>query len=343
LVIIVPAVSSQRCWHSPYSDESKLTCDFKDIPDKFFIKNPRFFKVKNLLLGNRKIEKLENHTFDGLSELEWLDLKDNQISNLSDGIFKPLESIKAIDLSNNKLTSIGFDQFSSNQNLQSLHLEHNNIIIIHPVHHDVGFNLTKLWLNDNMLVDISQLCKIRTLNFLNLTDNPNLNFGSVNFNCWSELTDLQLENTNLASLKNDYRSFTGLRKLNQLNLNRNNLTMFCSANFPDLISLEYLSITNNDLQSLNGAELTTKFKNLKIIDLFRNPLDCKFLDGCHNLKNLTLLSYDLKCHNYTEQLNESDGCKLPTNPAATGQFFGIFLICAFSVSITIATIYWKFL
>jgi Leucine-rich repeat (LRR) protein len=342
LVIIVPTVSSQGCWYLKYRKE--LTCDFKDIPDKFFTKN-QYFYAKHLLLGKKNIEKLENHTFDGLTGLERLDLKDNKISNLSDGVFEPLVSIKAIDLSNNKLTSIGFDQFSSNQNLKNLHLEFNYINIIHPVHHDGGFNLTTLWLNHNMLVDISELCKVESLTFLDLSDNPYLNFGSINFNCWNELTDLQLENTNLASLKNDYRSFTGLRKLNHLNLSRNNLTMFCSVNFPELLLLEYLSITYNQLQKLNGVELITKFKNMKKIDMFGNPWDCKFLDESHNLMlmNLTMLASELECYNYTEQMTESFGCKLPANPAATGNFFGIFVICAFIVSITIATIYWKFL
>jgi Leucine-rich repeat (LRR) protein len=139
----------------------------------------------------------------------------------------------------------------------------------------------KLWLNDNKLVNIYGLCKLKSLTFLKLSNNSNLDFESLNFKCWSGLLTLYLQNANFESLKNDYRCFAGLTKLFYLNLSKNNLKYFSVVDILVLPALEYLDISDNKLHNLNNASvLNTQFKNLKVI---------------HTLKILEFLHFCKRC------------------------------------------------
>jgi Leucine rich repeat len=303
---------NRHCWY--YDQRYNLECNYQNIPDNFFNKNFRW--LRSLSLTNNKIRKLSAQTFGGLIELKRLYLDDNEIPDLPHGVFKPLKSIEYINLPHNNLSSIDFDQFADNQLLQKINLEHNSIEIVQPIQHEGGFKITELWLNDNKLVNIAELCKVKSLTSLDLSNNPNLNFKSFNFNCWRDLERLHLENTNLQSLNNDYQSFDGLTKLTYLNLVRNELSHFCVVNFPGLPALEHLDIKDNKLQTLNVTELKIKFKNLAAINLSANLWNCTgFFELKAKLNDLEIMMIEeqvTKCSDQTSvvQKSEKDSCKI---------------------------------
>jgi Leucine-rich repeat (LRR) protein len=331
LLIIVQAVIAKEKCAAEKNNPLYQQCHMEEIPDHFFTSH-RYSNIKHLRFSNNQFKDLKSSSFNGLSKLETLDLGDKQISELPDEIFKPLNAIKSIVLSTNKLTSIDFNQFAENQNLQELRLEHNLIENIQPIHiHSGGvFGITKLWLNVNKLVTISELCKLKDLTVLSLSNNPSLDFGSFNFSCWSELKILYLQNTNLVKLKHDYRLFAGLSKLTYLNLKSNNLEYFCAVNFPELSALESLFLDDNKLKQLNGTELITKFRSIKSISMFRNSWDCAAVRDFNNTNVEMIFEPDFKCHTSTEQIPGSS------------KFFLIFAISGFFVSITITIVYCKF-
>jgi Leucine-rich repeat (LRR) protein len=357
LVIKVQDVVAQEICYAELDNATSQRCYMKDIPNNYF-NNQHYANVKQLRMISNKIETLRNSTFNGLAELETLDLDGNQISDLPYGVYKPLKSIKQIVLSHNKLTNVKFDRFSSNRNLQELHLEHNSIEIIQPIHNEGAFSITTLWLNDNKLVTISELCKLTDLTVLSLSNNPNLDFGSFNFSCWSELKVLHLQNTNLASLGNDYRTFAGLTTLYYLNLKKNGLKFLCVVNFPELPALKYLLVDDNKLRTLNGTELITKFKNIQAVYMFGNLWDCGIVNELNHSNFLMILEPKVECVNYTlpEQMNETDGCKyVPQlsnltsrtsrsdknkandfNYSGTSVFFVTFVVCGLTIDLVIS-------
>jgi Leucine-rich repeat (LRR) protein len=317
-----------------YNPYTKL-CRLRRIPDNFFDKEQNL-NLKHLYLTNSQIKVLGNQTFNGLAALEKLDLTSNKISDLPAGVFQPLEAVKTINLTRNRLKSINFERFSGNRNLQELQLDHNLIEGFQPIVHKIRPSITKIWLSDNKLVNIFGLCQLKGLTTLDLSNNPNLDYESFNFNCWYKLQHLNLKNTGLTNLNKYSRSFANLQKLNYLNFGRNNLTIFCVVNFPELPVLEYLDISENKLKRFNGTDIKLKFFNIQKLHMALNPWDCTFLNEFFELDIQISLGTELKCYNYTLPVNNSDACKRELTVSDTffdTTFFKVYVICGLFVPI----------
>ena len=59
--------------------------------------------TKSLYLFANGIEGLTTEDFDGLDNLEMLDLSQNKLTELPDRVFEPLTSLRNLDLSSNQL------------------------------------------------------------------------------------------------------------------------------------------------------------------------------------------------------------------------------------------------
>jgi Leucine-rich repeat (LRR) protein len=170
-------------------------------------------------------------------EFKWSEIRDlwlinNRIKSFKQGMFTKFINADSIFLRENELSVIDFNEFGNNTKMTDLDVSDNQISEIKPIKHSTILNVAKLWLNNNNLTDISELCKMTKLQWLNLSGNRKLDFSKVMFNCWSELTKLSLADTNLKNLNQDYRVLTGCTKLNFLNLMDNNLEMLCFEHFP---------------------------------------------------------------------------------------------------------------
>jgi Leucine rich repeat len=284
--------------------------------DCWFFSHPPSRDMKSLWSSICKLDGLSSQTFSGQVDLETLNFTNNGLTGLPDGVFKPLTNIKEIIISSNNLSSIDLNQFASNTELQKLNLQNNMIETIETIHSGGSISVTELWLQDNKLVNIFELCKLQNLRYVSLSNNPTLNFDNFKFNCWNQLRELHLKNVNLKSLHNNYQIFAGLKNLYFLNLKQNELNIFCVVNFPELPALGILLIENNMLHNLNVTELKIKFKNLKSLGLFGNPLICTYFEAIVessidlkiNLKHLQ----DIKCINrsITIEVSVHDECIL---------------------------------
>jgi hypothetical protein len=175
-------------------------------------------------------------------------------------------------------------------------------------------------------VDISGLCKLKNLTSLRLSDNPNLNFSSFSFNCWLQLKELSLRNTNLKSLNNNYETFAGLRVLSFLDIGKNYLEVFPATNFPELPALGLLFIDNNMLRTLNVTKLNMKFKKLRNIMLSGNQWSCANFEPIEKSLN----DFGIQVH---DSLSPGMKCVDSAAPAAKSKisFFDIFLNLLFVV------------
>jgi Leucine-rich repeat (LRR) protein len=259
--------------------------------------NTKTFSWKNR--RNYQICSQAFHEFVGIGAVETLDLSNNLLTVLPNDLFKPLTNIIEINLRENRLTIISFDEFSNNQQLRKLDLRFNNIKTIQHIQYSGRFSIKELLLFSNELTDISELCKLSNLKTLDLSSNQ-VNFKSFNFNCWSELMNLDLtDNELMARLFNNYQILSGLAKLEQLILQNNKLKVLCIDNFPDLPKLKFLSVADNELQSLDAQKLHRKFPKLTKIRLSKKYWSCGYLDS---------LETELNNSGITIETTDDDNC-----------------------------------
>lgn len=93
-------------------------------------------------LRNNSIEFLDVNAFEGLSQLNHLQLINNRITEVLPGTLSPLISARIIDFEGNLLSEVTEEMYSSNSNVTTLYLERNRISSVHP---NFARNLPNLW------------------------------------------------------------------------------------------------------------------------------------------------------------------------------------------------------
>jgi hypothetical protein len=147
-----------------------------------------------------------------------------------------------------------------------------------------------------------------------LRSNKNLDYSTFKPSCWSELVELDLEDTGLKKLNNDYRLFTGLTKF-YLYLGHNNLEVFCVGNFPEMPTLVTLDLTGNLLTGLDVTQLKMKFPILKFLHLSTDNWNCDDFNSFISVleKNGTGVINSGGCVNGTtipKTSSNSDACRI---------------------------------
>jgi Leucine rich repeat len=212
----------------------------------------------------------------------WINRK--RITSFEKGIFAKFTNIRKIDLSENELSAIEFDEFANNTKLGTLDVSKNQISEIKSIERSTEINIISLMIQDNALTDISELCKLKKVKSLNLSRNRGLDYSTVTFNCWSELTYLYLAETGLKNLNHNYRVLVGCNKLQYLDMSDNALGILCFGHFPAFLELTNLNIRNNNLFNLDVFELKRKCQVLRSIVIDSNNWSCSYYR--ENLKNL---------------------------------------------------------
>ncbi|MBV7272739.1 leucine-rich repeat domain-containing protein [Clostridium sp. PL3] len=124
--------------------------------------------LQKLNLGYTKVKDIG--VLNKLSNLQTLDLSNNQINNISDIInaLKDLPNLKSINFNNNGIINIG--ELNKLTNLQTLNLNDNQISNISDLK-DLT-NLQSLDLSNNQISDVSVLENLTNLQWLTLFQNP---------------------------------------------------------------------------------------------------------------------------------------------------------------------------
>ena len=196
-------------------------------------------------VSRRRLTSLQENDFDGLSNLEELDLYSNSLNSLHEDIFDGLSSLETIWLSNNSLRSLSEDIFDGLSSLDTLYLNNNSLSSLHE---DIFNGLT-------------------ALTELRLTSNGLSSLDEDIFNRLSNLENLNLSNNSLSNLDEDI--FNGLSSLSVLSLANNSLSSLPGNIFDDLTSLGTLWLYNNSLRSLPEG-----LRSVTVLRLANNDLVC---------------------------------------------------------------------
>ena len=248
-------------------------------------------RISVLSLGSERIETLQSGDFAGLTNLEQLDLYDNDLTTLPPNVFAGFTNLRRLDLWHNDLTTLSPNVFADLTNLRSLDLDDNDFTAIPPNVFAGLTNLETLWLNDTRLTTLppSIFAGLTNLETLVLSGNE---FTTLPPDVFANLTSLEylsLRNNFLTALPPDI--FTGLTNLAYLYLHDNHLTALPPDIFTGLTNLAGLYLHENDLTALS-PDVFTGLTNLWSLSLSRNRLTALPPDIFTGLTNLAGLSLD---------------------------------------------------
>jgi Leucine-rich repeat (LRR) protein len=296
---------------SLYLDYSSLI-SFKDL-------NYCYFSMRNLYLGNQRIDKLFENTIKGFYSKIFLDnnlLTSSSFENFSFGYLPNLTEIsfakniigsldfndafqfnmtnvKSLNFENNKISTTKRVFFSKFSNLNVLLLSNNNFGSLKNYYFTNLERLEHLNLSNNQILTIEEKTfeKLTSLLNLNLKNNLIYDLSQTIFSNLSRLEILSLSENKLESIEKDY--FKGLNNLKYLDLSNNQIKIIYKDSFSFVPNLENLNLRSNLIANLNISLRMCKY--LRNLDLSFNKLkEFKDFDVSSNITSLDLSYNPLK-------------------------------------------------
>lgn len=251
LAIICAAVRAQDCPAACTCNSTRLACRAAAVPQNRLTRN--YFSasygnhLQDLSWTDSKINTLEIHVFDGLTDLEYIDLSRNEIRRTEHGLFGGLSRLKSLNLSRNFIDDIPRFTFADLENLEVLDVSHNRL---HVIPFQVFGPIIKL-----QYLDISHN-KIAT--FLDYYFNPN-----------RQLKALFLNNNSLVKITSN--ALVNLKELETLDISSNKLEYIPKSIFDNFEQLRTLNLSFNQFQNIS-QDVFKNLKNLRWLSMGGNRL-----------------------------------------------------------------------
>lgn len=269
-------------------------------------------KLKVLDLSHNIIKKVnDQNLFKNQVSLEFLYLNNNFIEEFFTNLINSKDLLK-LDLAYNMLMQWAFRvldsvnlDFSYMNNTQTLlkvngnkeglkidgwtslvrlRVETNRISTISANYNKIKFveiddpslNLQSLKLKGNQMNDISNITRVPTIQHLDLSDNPLLEFKENTFENMKELRYLALRKTRLVTLSSNF--FSPLNRLNYFDISENWISSVDFKWFRNMFNLQNLQLEKNLIFEIKNFEGTKEIlPNLETIAIARNPFECQYL------------------------------------------------------------------
>lgn len=230
-------------------------------------------------LYNTPIESLPDE-LGNLSSLQCLLIRKNKIKQLPQSLGLLLQ-LRVIDASENDLQTLP-DSIKYMKRLHSLHLAHNHLHVLPP---EIGelHRLRKLCLKDNKMRVLSYTMQwMECLEYLDLSQNPNLNFfQSFEYlkNC-PQLKEIKLRQNNITA---PLRNLHTLKRLESIDLSKNPKLpieeTFAGSQedaFPKLKALWLDGCSLSSVASLQQNALSQRLERLSVAHTGLQTIDIEF-------------------------------------------------------------------
>ena len=244
---------------------------------------------------------LKSGDFQGLSNVEWLQLTTGKLVELPDGVFDGLSNLRELrtgggDLGSDSVsTELAEDAFDGLSNLRVLRMGSNSFTELPEDVFDGLSNLELLSLGGNDLTELPEdvFDGLSNLEILGLSSNDLSELPDGVFEGLANLKELNLAYNSLSELPEDV--FDGLANLESLYLNDNSLSELPDGVFDDLSNLKGLALYDNSLSELPDG-IFDGLDNLEGLGLNRNNLSelpDGIFNGLSNLEGLSLAGNNL--------------------------------------------------
>uniref|UniRef100_A0A8C3NJE3 Toll-like receptor 4 n=1 Tax=Geospiza parvula TaxID=87175 RepID=A0A8C3NJE3_GEOPR len=295
-------------------------CDFDDVPA---LKLSLFKELRVLRITKNRSLKNFKQKFEGLSNLEVIDLSENRLtfSSCCSPQFRNCPNLKHLNLSFNSYIRLT-GQFTNVENLLYLDLQHTTLF--GPGSYPVFLSLQRLIYLDisHTKTEVTSQCTFCGLNSLQVLKMAGNSFAdnklANNFKNLSHLHTLDISSCKLEYV--DQSTFDALSELKELNISNNKLLTFDPGVYQPLQALRVLDFSRNQLTVLLDSAREILPDSLLQLDISQNLFDCScvYLDFliwikekqellqneelmlCHTpsyVANVSLPSFDLSsCH-----------------------------------------------
>ncbi|XP_055602960.1 platelet glycoprotein V-like [Uranotaenia lowii] len=250
-------------------------------------------KVDHLNLSGNLLSDLDENLFSKLGLLAYLSLANNQISVLHDNLLSNCTSLAFLDLKGNKITSLSDIFLSSLTHLKTLSMDSNrltalkipqqltkftasnNFLLSIFMDDPTNSQLYTLNLSNNKLRSIENITVLQTIAILDVSFNPIGPLKLTSFLKLKQLTDLNLENTKIATL--EHGILAQQSKLRRLDISYNNFRQLDISVLTSTPNLETLYLDGNNLIEMNYEHIPELLPNLTYLGLFANSWNCSYL------------------------------------------------------------------
>ncbi|XP_050355461.1 leucine-rich repeat and immunoglobulin-like domain-containing nogo receptor-interacting protein 3 [Nymphalis io] len=285
LAIICAAVEAEECPSTCICTPVRLACSGAAVPNnkltRAFLENygP---SLQEITWTNSNITSIEINVFDGLHNIEYIDLSRNELKRTEHGLFARLNRLKHLNLSRNQIDDIPRFTFADLDHLEVLDVSHNRLQaipfqvfgpMIRLQYLDISYNkiatfldyyfkpnrqLKTLFLNNNSLVKITSnaLVNLKELETLDISSNKLDYIPKAIFDNLEQLRDLNLSYNNFQNISQD--AFKNLNNLKSLNIGGNRLKALPSMLFQHNENLLTLYLDHTEIAVLQN----TNFKGL---------------------------------------------------------------------------------
>ncbi|CAH2088223.1 unnamed protein product [Euphydryas editha] len=323
LAIICAAVEADQCPSTCVCTTTRLACSDTTVPNNRLTRavlDPYGSSLQEITWTSSNITALEINVFDGLHNIEYIDLSRNEIKRTEHGLFARLTrlrhlnlsrnhiediprftfadlySLDVLDVSHNRLHVIPFQVFGPMTELQYLDISYNKIATFLDYYFKPNRQLRTLFLNNNSLVKITSnaLVNLKELETLDISSNNLDNIPKAIFDNLEQLRDLNLSYNNFQNISQE--AFKNLIKLKSLNMGGNRLKALPPMLFQHNENLITLYLEHTEISVLQN----TNFKGLHNLqrlyirdNLFLREIEAFVLQDTPSLTHLDISSNSL--------------------------------------------------
>ena len=239
-------------------------------------------------LSRNQIVTIQKHTFIKLMDLTRLYLRNNRISYIEDGAFNGLSNVEILDLRANKLIDI---PYISNMPLRYLRMATNPIPWLNTSRF-ANLPIKLLTLNRMYLDNVGSFPVLRDLAEINLNRNRITKLSHGFLDGFNSLKKLILDHNRLPSIPWIGSASTYVETLD-LHQNR----FYSIPDLRDYLSLSSLDLSENYISSVPESSLAHMGSGT--VDLRSNPILC-LMELCWLANSLWPFTVELTCPDGTE-------------------------------------------
>ncbi|NXA87627.1 TLR4 protein, partial [Melanocharis versteri] len=266
-------ISQVPAWSRVKQLECKK-CDLKYVPA---MQLSLFKELRVLRITKNKSLKNFKEKFDGLSNLEVIDLSENSLtfSKCCSPQFQNCPNLKHLNLSFNSNIRLTGD-FTTVKNL--LYLDFQHTTLFGPGSYPVFLSLQRLIYLDisHTKTEVKSQCTFCGLNSLQVLKMAGNSFEdnklANNFKNLSRLHTLDISSCKLEHV--DQSTFDALSELEELNISNNKLLTFDPGVYQPLQALRVLDFSRNQLTVLLDSAREILPDSLLLLDISQNLFDC---------------------------------------------------------------------
>nr|XP_045602348.1 toll-like receptor Tollo [Procambarus clarkii] len=263
------------------------------------LQNGTFFEnvaLERIYLNNNSLSAMNPDVFQGLHQLQVLDLSHNKLylDSSHEDIFKGLRRLVILDLSYNALSTVPQLLLRDLTSLQRLDLSHNDIQSLEDDSFTSLSNLYALDLSHNLILSLSEgsLRGLVGLSLLHLSNNSLIEIHPQALRHSSNLKEVFLGSNHLQAIPT---ALENLSFLKALDMSMNEIVSTHPFLFGGLGNLEVLNISQNKMNGISQGSFAG-LASLEVLDLRDNQLRTVSegsFDGVPSVRHLTLSRNEL--------------------------------------------------